>query len=146
MTRDPFGSANDSLIAPAREAFAVTPKDTGELTRATKAVYVGTGSHIVLRALGPEANETLRNVAAGSVIVIANDRGTLINNFGIAGVKFEGSEAVITRPTSHTIQTQRGTFAFYGWWVRLRKPAGKAGQANLFISGRPRGTAPCRSA
>lgn len=69
------------------------------------------------------------------VIAMANDGGTLINNFGIASVRFmfEGSEAVITQPTFHTIQTQRGPFVYYGWWVRLRKPAGKAGQANLYI-------------
>ena len=69
------------------------------------------------------------------VIAMANDGGTLINNFGIASVRFmlEGSEAVITEPTFHTIQTQRGPHAYYGWWVRLRKPPGKAGQANLYI-------------
>ena len=70
MIHDPFGTASDSLIAPAREAFAVIPKDTGELSRATKAVYVGTGGDIVLRAVGSENDVTLRNVAAGSVIAI----------------------------------------------------------------------------
>lgn len=69
------------------------------------------------------------------VIAMANDGGTLINNFGIASVKFmlEGSEAVVSLPTFHTIQTQRGPHAYYGWWVRLRKPPGMAGQANLYI-------------
>lgn len=70
MILDPFGTASDSLIAPAREAFAVIPKDTGELNRATKAVYVGTGGDIVLRAVGSEEDVTLRNVAGGSVIAI----------------------------------------------------------------------------
>lgn len=68
--QDPFDTASDSLIAPAREAFAVIPKDTGELSRATKAVYVGTGGDIVLRAVGSDTDVTLRNVAGGSVIAI----------------------------------------------------------------------------
>lgn len=70
MIRDPFSSASDSLIAPAREAFALTPDDSNELTRATKAVYVGTGGDIVLRAVGSESDVALRNVVAGSVLAI----------------------------------------------------------------------------
>jgi hypothetical protein len=70
MIQDPYGTLGDSVIAPAREAFAVIPKDTGELTRATKAIYVGTGGDIVLRAVGSEEDVTLRNVATGSVIAI----------------------------------------------------------------------------
>jgi hypothetical protein len=70
MILDPFGSASDSLIAPAREAFALTPNDTTELTRATKAVYVGTGGDITLRAVGSETDVVLRNVVAGSVLAI----------------------------------------------------------------------------
>jgi hypothetical protein len=69
------------------------------------------------------------------VIAMANEGGTLVNNFGIASVKFmfEGGEATVTEPTFQTIQTQRGPRTYFGWWTRLRKPAGKAGQAHLYI-------------
>jgi len=70
MTQDPFAAVSDSVIAPASEAFAIIPKDNGELTRATKALYVGTGGDIVLRAVGSQEDVTLRNVVAGSVIAI----------------------------------------------------------------------------
>ena len=70
MIPDPFSNANDSLIAPAREAFAIVPDDLTELTRATKAFYVGTGGDIALRAVGSNADVVLRNVAAGSVLAI----------------------------------------------------------------------------
>jgi hypothetical protein len=70
MILDPFDSASDSLIAPAREAFALVPNDATELARATKAVYVGTGGDITLRAVGSETDVVLRNVVAGSVLAI----------------------------------------------------------------------------
>jgi hypothetical protein len=70
MTQDSFAAVSDSVIAPASEAFAIIPKDNGELTRATKALYVGTGGDIVLRAVGSQEDVTLRNVVAGSVIAI----------------------------------------------------------------------------
>ena len=70
MILDPFGTASDSLIAPAREAFALTPNDAAELTSATKALYVGTGGDIVLRAVGSGTDVVLRNVVSGSVLAI----------------------------------------------------------------------------
>lgn len=70
MILDPFGSVSDSLIAPAREAFALTPNDTADFARATKAFYVGSGGDIVLRAVGSDTDVVLRNVASGSVLAI----------------------------------------------------------------------------
>lgn len=68
--RDPFASASDSLIAPAREAFPISPDDGADINRATKAVYVGSSGDIVLRAIGSDADVTFRNVVAGSVLAI----------------------------------------------------------------------------
>ncbi len=70
MNSDPFNNTADSLIAPARQAFAVTPDDTHDLQLATRALYVGTGGDISLRATGSATNVTLRNVASGSVLAI----------------------------------------------------------------------------
>jgi hypothetical protein len=70
MILDPFSAASDSLIAPAREAFAIAPSDNAEFPRATKALYVGTGGDVVLRAVGSDTDVVLRNVVAGSVLAI----------------------------------------------------------------------------
>jgi hypothetical protein len=70
MPTDRFESVSDSLIAPARLAFAIAPNDTANLPQTTKAVYVGTGGDIALRAVGSTEDVVLRNVVAGSVLAI----------------------------------------------------------------------------
>jgi len=70
MPNDPFSASSDSLIAPARTAFALVTSDTLDLPIATKAFYVGTGGDIVLRAVGSDADVTLHNVVGGSVVAI----------------------------------------------------------------------------
>lgn len=67
---DHFSAAVDSLIAPARLAFPIEPSDAGDLPQSTKAIYVGTGGNIALRAVGSDGDVVLRNVMAGSVIAI----------------------------------------------------------------------------
>ncbi|WP_169711944.1 spike base protein, RCAP_Rcc01079 family [Erythrobacter tepidarius] len=67
---DHFSTAIDSLIAPARLAFAIVPADTSDLPQYTKAIYVGTGGDIALRAVGSDEDVVLRNVASGSVLAI----------------------------------------------------------------------------
>ena len=70
MPFDPFESSTDSLIAPAKEAFSITPDDSSDLPTATKAVYVGNGGDIVIRAVSSSDDVTLRNVPSGSVIAV----------------------------------------------------------------------------
>jgi hypothetical protein len=70
MPNDIFSSTADSLIAPARLAFELVPSDTDDLALATKAIYIGSGGDIVLRAIGSETDVTLRNVVSGSVLAI----------------------------------------------------------------------------
>jgi hypothetical protein len=65
-----FSSTGDSLIAPARIAFAIIPDDESNLPRPAKALYVGIGGDITLQAISGEADVTLRNVASGSVLAI----------------------------------------------------------------------------
>ena len=103
--------------------FAVIPSDP---TRTTAKPAV--------RLLTPPYQYFTDTLDVG-VIAMANDGGTLYNNFGIASVKFmfEGGEATITEPTFQTIQTQRGPRTYYGWWTRLKKPAGVAGQGHLYV-------------
>ena len=70
MIDDPFKNAADSLIAPCADCFAITPDDSGDLPRATKAIYVGTGGDIVLRAVGSDEDIVFRNAISGSILDI----------------------------------------------------------------------------
>lgn len=70
MSFDPFESSSDSLIAPAKTAFAIAPDDSGDLPGAAKAIYVGSGGDITLRAIGSSEDVILRNVVGGSVLPI----------------------------------------------------------------------------
>lgn len=70
MPQDAFSTSSDSLISPARLAFPITPNDSAELPLATKALYIGSGGDVVLRAVGSDQDVTLRNVVAGTIIAI----------------------------------------------------------------------------
>lgn len=70
MQNDPFAGSGDSLVAPAKNVFAITPHATEDLPMATKALYVGTGGDLVLRAIDSSADVVLANVASGSVLPI----------------------------------------------------------------------------
>ncbi len=67
---DPYTSVPDSLIAPARHAFQVTPQDNVDLSLPAKALYVGSAGDISLRAVGSSTPVLLRNVPNGSVLAI----------------------------------------------------------------------------
>jgi hypothetical protein len=66
---DPFGTV-DSVTAPARGPFAVTPHDSDALPIIPKALYVGTGGTLVVRGVDASADVTFRNVAAGQVLEV----------------------------------------------------------------------------
>lgn len=70
MNTDPFGTASDSLIAPARIAFAITPDDAVDLPSATRAIYVGTGGDLAIQSVGSDEVVILRNVASGTILPI----------------------------------------------------------------------------
>ncbi len=70
MPFDNFEPAIDSLIAPARSAFPVTPNDVTALPSLPKAIYVGIGGNIVLRGVDSTQDVILYNVANGSILDI----------------------------------------------------------------------------
>jgi hypothetical protein len=70
MPFDIFEPALDSLIAPARNAFSVTPDDTNALASLPKAIYVGTGGNITLRGVDSTQDVIFYNVSNGSIIDI----------------------------------------------------------------------------
>jgi len=67
---DSFKNAADSLISPAKDAFRITPHDQDNLPTVAKAVYVGTGGDIVLRAVDSALDVRFANVAAGAILPI----------------------------------------------------------------------------
>lgn len=65
---DKFQGYSDSPIGPARHAFAITPHATNEIDPLPKAIFVGTGGNILLRAADSGADVLLKNVASGQII------------------------------------------------------------------------------
>jgi hypothetical protein len=70
MPYDPFKGTADASFAPATDCFAITPDDAAELTRATKALYVGTGGDVVVRPLAGTTDIRFRNVPSGGLLDI----------------------------------------------------------------------------
>jgi hypothetical protein len=70
MTHDPFGAVTENLISPARSAFAITPNDDTGLSRATRAVFVGTGGNLNLRLIDASEDVVFANVPDGSVLAL----------------------------------------------------------------------------
>lgn len=67
---DPFASAADSVVAPATRLAAVVPHDVNPIPDIPKALFVGSGGHVVLRGAGGGADATLRNVADGTLLPV----------------------------------------------------------------------------
>ena len=67
---DQFENATDSLIAPAKAAFAISPSDGQDLEFVTKAIYVGTGGDIVLRTVAGAGNVRFAGVTSGAILPI----------------------------------------------------------------------------
>jgi hypothetical protein len=68
MTFDAFASHSRAAVDPARDAFAIFPHDSSEIAVLPRAIFVGTGGDLVLRAVDSDADVTLKNVASGQVI------------------------------------------------------------------------------
>jgi hypothetical protein len=66
--KDPFESAADSPVAPAESCFAIVPDDAAELPRATKALFIGSGGDLTVRAVRDGEPVTFRNLAPGSIL------------------------------------------------------------------------------
>lgn len=64
---DRFGN-EQRLDSPGYAAFDITKHDTNALTEVTRAIYVGTGGDIVLRAIGSAADVTLKGVPQGALV------------------------------------------------------------------------------
>jgi hypothetical protein len=65
---DHFEHAVDSLIAPAKDLFPIVPSDSIDLLVTTKAIYVGTGGDLVLRAVDSGADVRIAGVGSGAIL------------------------------------------------------------------------------
>lgn len=67
---DHFDTRADSVFAPSRKPFAITPDDDADVSPLPKALYVGTGGDIVLRGVDASEDVVFRNVVSGDRIEV----------------------------------------------------------------------------
>ncbi len=68
MLNDPFANTTESVVAPASDCFPIAPNDSGDLPKATKALFIGSGGDVVLRPVSGDADVTFRNLPDGSIL------------------------------------------------------------------------------
>ena len=67
---DQFYQSQDSVSDPARSVGSVVPSDQALLPLIPKAIFVGIGGDVVLRAVDDAAAVTFRNVPDGSILPV----------------------------------------------------------------------------
>jgi hypothetical protein len=68
LAMDLFSNHLDALDAPARRTLAVVPSDTAPLPRLTRALYVGSGGSVVVRAADAAEDCIFANVPSGAIL------------------------------------------------------------------------------
>ena len=66
---DSFSNSSDSVSAPGRQVFLITPHDTNPLATVPKAIRANGAGNIVFRTVGSAADVTLA-VVAGEVLAM----------------------------------------------------------------------------
>ncbi len=93
-----------------------------------------------LRLITPP-NRHFTNSIDVIAVAAANNNGTLGADWGIEAVDFlyEGNNERVNAPEWHSINTERGFRLYFGWRVRLGKPAtAMRGAAQLYMRAIPR--------
>ncbi len=70
MPSTDFSSTTDSLIAPARRCYAIQPDDAATLPILPKALFIGTGGNLVVRAVDSNDDVLFANVPSGAILDI----------------------------------------------------------------------------
>lgn len=83
---DTFSKFTSGLESPARNAFAITPHDTNDLTYATRWLYVGGAGTLKIITLGGDT-VTFGAVTAGSLIPV---RATRVYDTGTSATDIVG--------------------------------------------------------
>lgn len=84
---DTFSNHADSVGGPSRNAFAIVPHATNELTAVTKAIYVGTGGNVTLRTVEGSADVVYKNVPSGAYLTV---RATHVRAIGTTAADLVG--------------------------------------------------------
>lgn len=84
---DRFSTGGDSITAPARRAFAITPDDADTLPFVTKGLCIGGTGQVVLRCLDNDSDVTML-VMAGQILPIrvTHVRATGTTATGLVGL------------------------------------------------------------
>jgi len=67
---DAFATSADAAYAPATRAAAIVPHDTNPLSDISKAIYVGSGGDVTVRAVRDGADHAWKAVPAGSILPV----------------------------------------------------------------------------
>lgn len=67
---DQFYQSQDSVSDPARSVLSVVPSDQAPLPMIPKAIFVGAGGDVALRAVDDTQVVTFRNVPDGSILPV----------------------------------------------------------------------------
>ena len=83
---DRFGNYGDSVIAPARQAFAIVPNDDAALSVLPKALLIGEAGVVMLRAVDSDGDVAIATLA-GQLLPI---RATHVRATGTTAGKIVG--------------------------------------------------------
>ena len=61
-------AGSDAATTPSQGPFAVVPHDTNALAVLPKALYIGTGGNVTLRAPGSSQDVVFKNLANGQIL------------------------------------------------------------------------------
>lgn len=90
-----------------------------------------------LRLLVPPRQRFTGALVVG-VMAFANNGGTLIGGIDRVRFHFEGEVVDVLAPTYHRFADGNGkTVTYPGYWVKLRRPSGKTGEAQLYVEAIP---------
>ncbi|NJK32487.1 MAG: hypothetical protein HC927_08775 [Deltaproteobacteria bacterium] len=80
---DPFFFQGGGLESPSPDLYEIVPHDSEPLPTVVRAIYVGEGGDLVVRAVASRADVMLRNVPAGA----------LLSGFRIVAVRSQSTAA-----------------------------------------------------
>lgn len=85
---DPYSSFSQSLEAPVRSCFAVTPHDSNALATMPRALYIGGSGNLVVILAGDSVAVTFTGVIAGTILPIRANivKSTLTTATGIVAL------------------------------------------------------------
>lgn len=71
---DTFQSHADGLDSPAKNAAAVTPNDSTDLTNTARALYIGGAGNVTLDTAGGQTSVAFTGLTAGTILPVRTAR------------------------------------------------------------------------